>query len=292
MANPWTVLEAKIDDSLSDYLEERALAIALEKASCDQERDRIQQLAELRQHLLVRRAAHTREMIAKRHARGEFYSPAKVKSINAFGPSRAELDKTVRDCYLQRPNSGEVLKAHARIHFGYNLMAQRSQLAYATADVKSDMQRMYREEAHFAEAWLEAIDDHPFRLQIREQQRQALRSLRSCKTAMFLVTRPPHPELGQLDCQALGKAWTRLDDLCLSEGLVPLSAYIGFEDQSPADDFAAAEVLASVSGLAALLGSQAKIPGKKAVRASLEQLQRILEWLQEHQGRLHFEVDL
>lgn len=284
--------EAKIEDSLSDYLEERALALALEKCCCPEERGSIQRLAQLREQLVRERAAHTLEMIARRHARGEFYSDAKVKSINAFAPSRSELDATFDTCYARQPTVLEVLKAHARIHFGYNLMSQRSLLAFCTADIREAMKRMYGLEARFAKAWLAAIGDEQFRLEIREQQRHSVRALRTGRSAIYPVLRPSCPELDLLDCQALGKAWTKLDELCLSEDLVTLSTYIGFEGQSSADDFPAGEVLASVMGLvAALSHSQTKVPGKKAVGAALRQLQQILEWLQERQGRLHFEVD-
>lgn len=286
------MVEARIDDSLCCYLEERALALALQKAANHQQRACLENLANLREELMHKRAVHLQEMTAKRHARGEFYSAAKVKSINALGPSKAELDHIVRTSYAGQPSATEVLKAHARIHFGYNLMSQQSLIACCAEDTRADVKRMYQSEAQFARAWLEAIGEEQFRLDIREQQRQAMRTLRSTKTSLYLVARPHCPQQDQLDLQPLARVWNKLDGICEANGLRMLSDYIGFEDQPADDDIPAQKVLATVAGLiAALETSGAKIPGKKAVRVKLEDLRRILDWLRDREGRIRFEVD-
>ena len=78
--------EAMIDLSHSNCLERRALEMALSRAASDAERAAIERLLALREKLQVERDAHNELMIARRHARGEFFSDAKVKAITRSGP--------------------------------------------------------------------------------------------------------------------------------------------------------------------------------------------------------------
>ena len=89
----------------------------------------------------------------------------------------------------------------------------------------------------------------------------------------------------------LGRVWNKLDAVCGSSDLTLLSSYIGFEEQPAEDDIPARQVLLTVNGLQLALQTQAKIPSKKSVLALLQQLQQILEWTQEQNGRVRFEVD-
>ena len=83
--------EPPIDTSLAHYLEERALAIAGEKARTEEERAAVSRLLAFRQSLMTDREAFSEESVRKRHARGEIYSPARVAVINSYCPSRESL---------------------------------------------------------------------------------------------------------------------------------------------------------------------------------------------------------
>jgi hypothetical protein len=75
-------------------------------------------------------------------------------------------------------------------------------------------------------------------------------------------------------------------------GLTPLSNYVGIDGQAPEDGAPAAEVLVAVDGLlAAIAASAKKLPARKATLAALEQVRAILQWADEHQARVYFEVD-
>jgi hypothetical protein len=66
--------EAKIDFSHSNDLARRALEMALARAASDAERAAIERLLALREKLQREREVHDELMIARRHARGAFFS--------------------------------------------------------------------------------------------------------------------------------------------------------------------------------------------------------------------------
>lgn len=88
-----------IDISREHLLEERALARALALAADETTRERLRALVEQRASLEEARAAFTREASARRYARGEIYSAARVKAINVLGPSLTELESSAQRLY-------------------------------------------------------------------------------------------------------------------------------------------------------------------------------------------------
>ena len=121
--------EPPIDTALAHYMEQQALAIALDKATTPDQRVKVEHLIALRLVLMQCRDVFNTEAVAKRHARGEIYSRARVAAINAIGPTQSDLDSNVKSSYLRRPDSEGVLKAHARSHFVYGLVSARLMLA-------------------------------------------------------------------------------------------------------------------------------------------------------------------
>jgi hypothetical protein len=292
MTSP-TKTEAKIDISLTYYLEQRALELAQSRAASDAERAAIERLRGLRAALQAEREAHHQLMVARRHARGEVYSDAKIKSINAFGPDRKELDKTVNDYYAQQDGAMGVLKAHGLSHFGAAMMSQRSNLAYAPPDVIDEVRKMQKLEEAFADAWISTIGDPAFNARLAQARRDAAKLFRTSATPMWLVVHPACPAQRDMDAGALGRAWSKLESISEEAGLKPLSEYVGIDGQAAEDGAPAAEVLKAVDGLlAAIDASGKKLPAKKATLAVLQEVRAILEWAEEHQARVYFEVDI
>lgn len=284
--------EAKIDLSHSHYLERRALELALSRAAPGAERAAIERLLALRDTLQCERAAHDQRMVARRHARGEYFSDAKVKAINEMGPSRKELDKTVDDYYAKQDGAAGVLKAHGLAQFGAAMVSQRSSMSAVPADVADDVRQMRKLEDAFAEAWIATIGDPAYNAKLAERRREAARMFRTASTPMWLVTEPACPLQCDMDAGALGRAWNKLDTISEEAGLPSLSSYIGIDGQAAEDGAPAAEVLAAVDGLlAAINTSTHKLPARKAALAALEEVRVILRWAEQHEARVYFEVE-
>jgi hypothetical protein len=276
----------------SHYLERRALEMALSRAASDPERAAIERLLALRSALEVEREAHNQLMVVRRHARGEFYSDAKVKAINAMGSSRKEMDKTVNEYYAKQEGAMGVLKAHGLSHFGLAMVSQRSNLAHMPPDVVEDARQMIKREEAFADAWIAVINDPAYNARLAERRREAAKMFRTASTPMWLVAQPACPKQREMDGDALGRAWSKLESISVEAGLTPLSNYVGIDGQAPEDGAPAAEVLVAVDGLlAAIAASAKKLPARKATLAALEQVRAILQWADEHQARVYFEVD-
>ena len=285
--------EASIDHSLDHYWEEQALAYASAKAHTDQDRAAMERLRQHRTVLMEKRAHYLTQVTAKRHARGEFYSDAKVASINAMGPTREELDRSVKRSFENQPDVMSILKAHALSQFGYGLVSQRSLLVHAPDDIAELVREKQALEEAFAEEWLDAIGDPCFREQVRHAQREAMITLRTSSTAMFLVTNPVCPHADGVNAAELGRAWNKLDSFARELGVSELSAFIGIDGQSFSDGSSAEDILPTVDALLSVLqDSKRKLPAKKSVRVALTEIREILLWLQSHQGRAYFEVDL
>jgi len=285
--------EAKIDVSNAHYLEQRALEIALSRASSGAERAAIERLVALRDELEARRQAHHQLMVARRHARGEFYSDAKVKSINAIGPSRKELDKTVDDHYARQDGPMGVLKAHGLASFAFRLVSERDNLRHMPPEVIDDARRMLKLEQAFADEWIAVIADQEFNAKLAERRREAVNMFRTTSTPMWLVAEPACPMQRDMDAATLGRAWSKLDAISVDAGLTPLSSYVGFDGQAPEDGAPAAEVLAAVDDLlAAIDASDKKLPARKATLAVLEELRIILHWADQQQAQVYFDVGI
>ncbi len=284
--------EAKIDLSHANYLEGRALELALARASSDAERAAIERLLALREELQVKREAHDQLMIARRHARGEFYSDAKVKAINAMGRSRKEMEETVNDYYAKQEGAIGVLKAHGLSHFGAVMVSQRSNISAVPADVADDVRHMLNLEEAFADEWIATIADPEYNAKLAERRRDAAKLFRTGSTPMWLVAQPECPLQRDMDAGALGRAWSKLESISEEAGLAPLSKFIGIDGQAAEDGTPAAEVLAAVDGLlAAIDASGKKLPAKKATLAALEEVRAILQWSDQHQARVYFDVE-
>jgi len=284
--------EAQITLSNSHYLEQRALEMALSRAASEAERAAIEGLQALRAKLQLEREAHNQLMIARRHARGEFFSDAKVKAINAMGQSRKEMDKTVDDYYARQEGAMGVLKAHGLSHFGTVKVSRRSNLSAMPPDVIDDARRMIDLEEAFADEWIAAIADPAYNAKLAERWRNAARLFRTASSPMWLVAQPSCPQQRDMDAGALGRVWSKLEAISEEAGLISLSKYIGINGQVAEDGAPAAEVLAAVDGLlAAIAASPKKLPAKKATLAALEEVRAILQWAVQHQARVYFEVE-
>ena len=284
------VNEPPLDRSRDHVLEEHALRRALSLADDDALRERIQALITQRDELMQARDAFNLEATRCRHARGEIYSAARVATLNAFGPSLAELEKQAQTMYGRSDDCREVMKTHARVHYVNVLMSARLNLAYFPADIRAAAQAMQAREEAFAAAWLSAIDDSAFSTEIHDGQRHALRILRSATRPMLLATKPALAALDDLDAVALGKAWNKLDELAETLAVEPLSNFIAVPGEDEASGVPVARVAASIAALCeALRGPQHKVPAKKAVLASLETARNALA---EANGSAWFEIDL
>lgn len=285
--------EPPIDTTLAHYMEQQALAIALDKAHTPGQRAKVEHLAALRLALMQRRDAFTQEAVAKRHARGEIYSKARVVSINSMGPNQSDLDGNVKSSYLRQPDAEGVLKAHARSHFAYALVSARLLLARYPSDMADAARAMQRHEEAFANAWVDAIADANFKPELRQSQREALRTLRTSTRPMFLVTLPACPHLDDLDAHALGKAWNKLDELAQELGVEPLSTFIALPGEVDSAGVPPHHMLPTVNALIdALQGQGQKFPSKRAVNLVLTKIRTVLMQLGEQGGRAYIEVDL
>jgi len=284
--------EAKIDLSHSNYLERRALELALSRAASDAERVAVERLLALREVLQVKREAHDKLMVARRHARGEFYSDAKVKAINAMGQSRKEMDKTVNDYYAKQDGAMGVLKAHGLSHFGAVMVSRRGNISAFPADVVDDVREMRKLEEAFADEWIATIGDPAYNAKLMERRREAARMFRTASMPMWLVAQPACPLQRDMDAGALGRAWSKLEAISEEAGLEPLSKFVGIDGQAAEDGTPAAQVLAAVDGLVAAINASAKkLPSKKATLAALEEVRAILQWSDKHQARVYFDVE-
>lgn len=284
--------EAKIDISLANYLEKRALEIALSRAAPGAERTAIERLAALRAELMTQRAAHHERIVARRHARGDFYSDAKVKSINALGPSRNELDMTVDDHYAKQDGAKGVLQAHGLASFAYRLVSERSNLGLMTPDIADDAGGMLALEEAFANEWAATIADPAYNAQLAQRRREAAKLFRTSNSPMWLVAQPACPSQKGMDAEAVGRAWSKLESISGEVGLASLSNYVGIDGQAAEDGAPATEVLAAVEGLLAAIDTPGKkLPAKKATLAVLEEVRAILQWAVQHQARVYFDVE-
>ena len=194
-----------------------------------------------------------------------------------------------------------VLKAHARSHFAYALVSARLLLARYPSDMADAARAMQRFEEAFANAWVDAIDDANFKPELRQSQREALRTLRTSTQPMFLVTQPAKHlarqsavlHLDDLDAHALGKAWNKLDELAQELGVEPLSTFIALPGEDDTAGVPPHHMLPTLNALIdALQGQGQKFPAKRAVKLVLTQIRAVLLQLGEQGGRAYFEVDL
>lgn len=285
--------EPPIDLSLTHYMEDQALAIAWDKAATAQQRTKVEALRQRQATLMEHRAAHTLLATARRHARGEVYSKARVAAINAMGPSRESMDDSIKALYLRQPDSESVLKAHALTHFTTALVSQRLGMALVPADIAHEARDMLAHEEAFATAWMAAIDDANFMPEIRERRREALAMFRTASRPMHLVTVPEADNLDDEDAAALGKAWNKLDALSSSLGVKPLSSFIAFEDEGDSAGMPASELLPTIEALLIAVASPAeKFPSRKKALSILGQVRDALQALDSRGGRAFFSVDL
>lgn len=285
--------EPPIDTSRHHLLEERALERALALADSDAMRKRVQDLAERRAALMQARDAFNREATARRHARGEIYSAARVASLNALGPSLEELEANAERMYGRATTAADVLKAHARVHFVNVLVMARLNLVYFPADIRAEALAMHQLEEAFASAWLAAIGDPAFSAKIHKGQRESLRSLRTATRPMYLATQPHIGAMDHRDAAALGKAWNKLDELAETLGVEPLSNFIAVPGEDEAAGVPVERVVATLSALAdALRTPQHKVPGKKAAAASLAHALAVLAAVPGADAKAWFDIDL
>jgi hypothetical protein len=285
--------EPPIDTTLAHYMEQQALAIALDKATTPDQRAKVERLVALRLALMQRREAFNTEAVAKRHARGEIYSKARVAAIHAMGPTQSDLDGNVKNSYQRQPDSEGVLKAHARSHFAYGLMSARLMLALHTPDIADAARAMQRHEDAFARAWVDAIADASFKPALQQSQREALRALRTSTRAMYFVTHPGVLQLDDTGARALGKAWNKLDELAQGLGVEPLSTFIALPGEDDSAGVPAHQLLPTLTALIdAVQGPGQKFPSKRAVVTVLTDMRDALLRLGEQGGRAYFEVDI
>jgi hypothetical protein len=282
--------EPQIDNSLAHYMEERALAVALDKAAAPHELRTVQHLLEIRLLLMEDRAAFQADAISKRHARGEIYSKARVKAINAMGPSRSEMDRTVEALYRGESDSEHVLKAHARAHFGYFLISARLSLSSYPPDILEAARWMRSREDAFAIAWINSITDPAFKRELAEQQRDALRS---SARPVYFVTEPASASTVEVDAVALGKTWSRLDTLAQELGVETLSSFLAVPGEGADAGIEANQLLLTVNALLdSLRQSGQKIPAKRATLSALSAVRETLTTLSAVGGKAYFEVDI
>lgn len=283
--------EPPIDTASAHHMEERALAVALDKARTAQERAKVEHLLGLRAALMRQREAFMKEATAMRHARGEIYSASRVAAINAMGASRERMEQEVRTLYLGQPGTRGVLEAHARVHFTTGLVSARLLLSAHTPDIAAAARDMHAREEAFAAEWIAAIGDAAFEAQLRQSQREALAMLRTSARPMVMVTEPGWDSFGDDDAQDLGKAWNKLDELAQALGLEPLSSRIALPGETDAG-VAAARLAPVIDALAQAVQSPArKFPAKRATLAVLEKMRERLRAMPQD-GRAWFEVDL
>lgn len=285
--------EPPLDRSRDHLLEAHALERALALADDDALHARLAALAAHREALMRERAAFDAEATRLRHARGEIYSAARIAALNAMVPSAEDLAAQARTLYGRSESAVEVMKTHARVHYVYVLMGARLNLAHLPADVIDAGRAMQRAEEVFANAWLACIDDPAFLVELRRDQREALKSLRTATRPMYLATQPHCEGLDDDDAAVLGRAWNKLDDVAATLGVEPLSTFVSVPGEDAHAAVPAARVAATVAALrTALLEPQYKLPAKKATLASLEHLAAVLDTQSARDGGAWFEVDL
>lgn len=284
--------EPPIDTSLTYYMEERALAIALDKAVTPEQRDRVTHLMALREDMMQRREAHMVEATAKRHARGEVYSASRVAAINAMGPSKEAMDRDVHALYAAQSDGDGVLMTHARVNFGQGLMASRLLLRSMPPDIVDAAREMQRREEAFAGAWIAAIGSDGFAAEVRQAQLDGLKFLRTSTQAVHFVVHPGGADFDDEHAAALGKTWSKLDELAVSLEVEPLSSFLALPDEGESAGVPAARVVASVEALLASLAAPgAKLPAKRATVAALIRV-RDLAAAADAGGSVWFEVDI
>ncbi|MBX7259561.1 MAG: hypothetical protein K1Y02_24590 [Candidatus Hydrogenedentes bacterium] len=285
--------EPPIDTSLAHYLEERALAIAGEKARTEEERAAVSRLLAFRQSLMTDREAFSEESVRKRHARGEIYSPARVAVINSYCPSRESLDDEVKKKYLRQSDFAGVLKAYARVHFGTALVSMRSIVSAMPKDIIDSARRMQQLEESFANAWLSAIGDENFTAEVRELQREATVLFRTASRPIYLVADSVAVVMSDEDAYVLGKAWNKLDALAEALAIPSLSAFIAFEEEGVSAGTPASEILTAVEALiAGVERNVERMPSKKRVLSTLQTTRAALIECEKVGGSAFFEVDI
>ncbi len=286
-------IEPPIDTSLAHYMEERALAVARDKAATDGQREKVERLAASRAQLMAHREAWFHEATAKRHARGEIYSAARVAAINAMAPSREAMDRDVAALYGAQADADDVLRVHARTHFAHALVSQRLLLPLMTPDIAAGAREAQAREERFAREWVAAIGDPAFAAELKEAQREALVFHRTASRPMVLVGTPDAGDLDEAHARDLGKAWTKLDELAQALSIPPLSTFIAFDEEGDDASVPAGEILPVVEALhAAIASRERKFASKKATLAALGTLRAALERLRDAGGRARFEVEL
>ncbi|MBC7917858.1 MAG: hypothetical protein H7Y28_08615 [Rhodoferax sp.] len=240
---------------------------------------------------MTHRAAFAKEATAKRHARGEIYSKGRVVAINAMGPSKAEMESDIQRLYLRQPDAAHVLMAHARVHFVHGLMSSRLLLRLHTPDIMDAARTMQRHEEEFAAAWVASLRDAGFQAELRRLQRQALQHVRTSTCAMFFVTQPAFTDFSDMDAQALGKAWNKLDEIAQTLGVEPLSAFIALPDEGDSAGVPGSRFLPTVEVLIrGLQSAEFKLPSKRAAVVALTKIRAAALQLPEA-GAAWFEVD-
>ena len=245
---------------------ENALTAARDKAETETagQRAKVEVQANRRITLMELRASFTRLAVARRHARGEVYSKARVAAINAMGPTRASMDASVKSHYLRQPDSQGVLKMHALSHFTTPLASLRLGLALLPADLVQEARAMQAQEEAFATAWIAALDDPDFALDIRQRRREVMVKLRTAPRPMVLVTCPALGCLTDEDCAGLGKMWNRLDTLADPLGAKSLSQFIALGDEGESAGVPAHDMLPTVESLLAAVQNPANaFPSRK-----------------------------
>lgn len=286
--------EPPIDLSLSHYMEEQALAVAMDKADTPDLRAKLEHLLSLQAALMVQRDAFMQFAIARRHARGEVYSKARVAALNAMARSRKDMDASVKTLYLCQPDALGVLKVHARTNFTNVMVSQYLGLALAPPDIAQEARAMHAQEEAFASAWIAAIADADFLRDIQTLRREAVSLFRTASRPMYLVTQPElAADQDDEAAAALGKIWSKLDTLAQSRGVRPLSDFIALGDEGDDAGRAAADILPTVEALLGAVGDPAeKFPSRKKALTLLGQLKDQLQQLHSLGGRAYFEVDI
>ena len=109
---------------------------------------------------------------------------------------------------------------------------------------------------------------------------------------MHLVVHPGGAEFDDLDAQALGKAWNKLDEMALALGVEPLSAFLALPDEDESAGVPATRLLATVDALMTSLAAPgSKLPAKRAALIALNHVHDIASRMDAN-GRVCFEVDI
>lgn len=285
--------EPPIDVSLTHYVETRALALALEKAATPDEQGLVRGLMAHRAALMEKRDAYLALAVAKRHARGEVYSAARVAAINAIGPSRAQLDDDINTRLARKSSALDVLKSQARVQFAFSLVSQRLQLADLPADMQDAARHMLEYEERFARAWLDAVGDAALQAEVRNRQRELLVMLRTASRPMYFVGAGAVSCLDDDEARDLGKVWAKLEAMGQSLGLESLSQFIAVGDEGEAANVNADRLLAVLDRLReAIQRPEVKFPAKNKTMQVLQKICTALNDPNVSGGGGRFEVDI